>query len=492
MSLRSICIAIALFTALALASGAYAADENLKQLSGNGITVMYPAGMETQAKKVMSIAQESIKPSIEIQRNIVALLSDVDSMSSDIAQMLGADEKQEIVKARLQSFKDKALALSTAFAKIKLIKKSDAAAANGVDAGIVQIRYVKDKDEFTLMLDDSDCSADKIKRSFFPVLINGDGSIRSEAKVAQMALDFLGVGEGIAIGPVHDTIGYVIAEPLKIYHPLARWFNEGVSGWMTRQIVSKYSSKLSSVANNALSLNATSKNLRDKVNLLAWPQSAFENRSQAFFDPALAAANSQYAIELMSNLLGKTGPQVLPKIMDQIKYVGNPDTDTICAAIKKVTGADFKATLMTYVPQDIREGMASGESNKLVSKAEAFVGQKKWQDAVDALRRSLQIAPDDVNARLNLAWIEREVKERQDSEIQVFLTAALLKQQKYSFHMFAPSIEGNYVMGRLAILMGDLGSAKKFLEPVIEYAPDHQDAKKALEEIRKLEGAAKE
>lgn len=101
------------------------------------------------------------------------------------------------------------------------------------------------------------------------------------------------------------------------------------------------------------------------------------------------------------------------------------------------------------------------------------------------------MSPDDANARLNLAWIEREFGERKDSELQVFLVAGLLKQQNYSFHLFVYSIEGNYISARLAILMGNLDTAKKFLEPVLAYRPDHADAKRAMDEISKLEEVAK-
>jgi len=72
------------------------------------------------------------------------------------------------------------------------------------------------------------------------------------------------------------------------------------------------------------------------------------------------------------------------------------------------------------------------------------------------------------------------------------LAARLLKQQKYSFHLFASSVEGNYILGRLAILVGNLEYARKFIEPVLEAKPDHRDAKRAMEEIKRLESAARE
>jgi len=40
-------------------------------------------------------------------------------------------------------------------------------------------------------------------------------------------------------------------------------------------------------------------------------------------------------------------------------------------------------------------------------------------------------------------------------------------------------------------MMGDLKTAKDCLDTVLYYKPDHVDAKRAMEEIRKLEDTAK-
>ncbi len=482
---------VALILALALTTGACAAD-NLKQISSGGITVSYPDGLDMQAKKVLAIAHSEIGPALEVHRQTIALLADPDAMAADISKMLGAEEKKDMAKTRLASFKNKSTVLVAAFSNIRLVRKANVIAANGIDGGAMQLRYSKEKDEFNLAFDDQDASPDKLKRSFFPVIVNPDGTIRSEAKLGQIALDFLGSASTLAIAPVQDTVSYLIADSLKIYHPLTRWFNEGVSGYVTRQIIAKYAPKLNSMVNSMFAVSAQSEKLRDKVNLWSWPQSAYMSKDPGVFDARLETARTQFAIEAVSNMLAKAAPDALPKIMNILNYSGNPDSDAICAAIQKVTGTDFKPTLMSYVPDDIRKGIASGGAAKLIAKAEEQVKAKKWQDAAASLRQALEMTPDDVNARLNLAWIEREFGERKDSELQVFLVAGLCKQQKYSFHLYESAIEGNYVSGRLAILMGNLEAAKQFLAPVLQYKPDHADAKRAMDDVRKLEEAAKE
>lgn len=490
MNYRVVLLIAAVVTLAALGSAAQA-DTGLKTITESGITVWYAPNMEVQAKRVMQMAKSSLGPSIESHRKTVNLLAKTDAMAKDIATLLGADERQDEVRAKLKSYRDKSQALVQCFSSIRLVKKADAAGANGVDAGFMRVAYNDDTDEFNITMASDLSDPDTLKRTYFPVLVNADGTIRSESKLMDMAVSFLGSGDPMIIAPVHQTVGFMISEQLQFYHPIARWFNEGVSGWVTRYIVNKYDPKLSNIASMLFNVDARSKEYRDKINLLAWPQPAFQNKNKDFFDAKLEVAQTQYAVEMISDFLGKNGAQVLPKIMSEAKYGANPDTNAICEKVTKVTGRDFKDVISTYVPSDIKAGIDAGENKKLVAEAKKLALEKSWAPAIEKLRRALQIDPEDSNARVNLAWIERETGERLDSEIQTFLAASLFKKQAYQFHLFAPSAEGNYVAARLAILLGDLDSAKQFLEPVLQANPDHQDAKRAMEEISKVEGATK-
>lgn len=489
MTHRILRISLVMLALVALVAGTCAAQERLKQLSEGGISVQYPPSMDAQAKKVLDIVKSSLTASIDVNRQVAAFLTNPEPMAKDIATLLGAEELQDDAVKRFQNYRFRSQALVQCFTNIRLVKKSDGVVGKGIDAGLMQVKYMPDKDEFNMVLDTNDTSEARLKASFFPVFINADGSIRAENKIADMALKFMGSGGAMVVAPVHETVSYLMTEQLKLYHPLARWFSDGVSGWITKRVVLKNNPKLTDTVNQLLTVSSKSKELKGKINLLAWTQMAYQNRQSNYYDAALEAAQTQYAVEAVNDLLGKTGDTVLPKIMSELNYIGNPDTNKICEAIKKITSKDFMPTLLTYVPNDIREGKQSGEAKKLYDECQSLVKNKKWADTVVKLRKVLDMTPDDVNIRLDLAWTEREINERLDSEIQIFTAAALLKQEKHSFSLLAPSIEGNYVLARLAILMGDIQSAKLFLKPVLEIRPSHADAKKAMDEIKKLEGA---
>ena len=498
MNYRRIICTVFAIAAMAVSAGTLQADEEaLKTVSELGITVSYPAHMESQANKILGIAKQSLLPSINIHQQTISLLSNADSISKDIASLLGADEKAGKIKDRLAAYKSNSQALVQCFSNIRIVKTGDAIGAGGVDAGVLQVRYDKSKNEFNMVIDQANINPDTLKRSYFPVFVNSDGSIRAESKITEMALDFLGSNKSMIIAPIQDTVGYTMVQELYIYYPLSRWFNEGVSGWITRFVVAKNNPKLSQMANDLYSVNSIAKQYRDKINFLAWPQSSYENIKSPNFDASLEAAQSRYAVELISNVLGRDGAVILPKIMSGINYNSNADNDTICSAITKATGKDFKPMLMEYVPDDVKTGMSSGESAKLVAQAELLVKDKKWNEATDKLQKAVEMDPDNANTRLNYAWVEREidkgknVDKRRDSEFQIFLAARLLKPGNSKFHMIAESLEGNYVLGRLAILIGDIQYAKKLLEPVLEVDPNHEDAKRAMADIKRLEDAAK-
>ncbi len=490
MKTRILCAIMSISALMCFASSAFTADDELKQISEGGIKVSYPAGLEAQAKHMLALAKELIAPSLSINMQMVAFLQNSDSMAKDVAELLGYPEKQDKINTYLLAYKTKSEALVQCFSNIELVKKADAAAKGGVDAGVIEVHYDKDKDEFKMLMNLENVSPEQLKRSRFPVFVNPDGTIRAEKKIGEMAVDFMGSNRTMIIAPLHDAVGSIMAKDLNLYHPFSRWFNDGVSAWITRHVVAKTDPKLASMANDLFLVNAESKKLREQVNFLCWPQSAFQNQRDPNFNVAMEAAQTQYAVEAVSYMLGKNAVVNLPKIMREVNFNPNADNEGILQAVKKITGRDVKPTFMSYVPENVRAGIKSGQSKNLLAKAEKLTNEKKWVAAANNIKLALAMTPDDINARLNLAWLERESGLRLDSELQVFLAARLIKQGNHKFHMYAVSLEGNYIMGRFAILMGNLQFAKELLKSVHELKPDHQDANRALEEIKTLENAA--
>lgn len=490
MTHRVLTAAAVVFLVAAFSLSCRGEDAALKTLSAGGVSVSYPPSMEAQANRVLQMAEKHVQPSVEIHKQMIALFADPGAIAEEIANLLGADEVQDKTRTRLLAYKQKSEALVACFSNLRLVETAAAVATGGVDAGVLQVRYFADTDEFKMGLDLNNAKPEILKRSYFPIFVNADGKIRAEDKIPDMAVDFLGTSKAMLVAPVHETVAWLVTQQLGFYHPLARWFNEGVSAWVARRVLIKLDPSLTALADQVFLPSAASKRLRDKINLPAWPQASFRGSRDSDRDPALEVAHTQYSLELVTSILGANRSGALARIIGELKYESSVDTDAICGAIQEVTGTDPKKALSQYVPEDVAAGLKTGEPKKLLAQAEKLVQGKKWKEAADKLRRALQMNPADVNARLNLAWIERETGERADSEVQVFLAAGLLGQQKYSFHLIAPSVEGNYILGRLAILVGNLEYARKFLEPVLEAQPDHRDAKRALQEIRALETAA--
>lgn len=483
---KSICLFFAsLILLFAICVGA-TCDDKLDTLTNQGITVSYPASLKPQAERVLDIFKGSVVSSLAIHRDILSLLDDPQTLADNIALLCGAEEKSDETMARLMAYKIKSQALLRSFTNVRLIESTKAASLGTVDAGVMQVNYIPEKNEFKMTFGIEGATETTINRSYFPVIVNADGTIRSENKISDMAISFLGSSKAMVVAPIHDCAGYIIAQELGLYHPFTRWFNEGVSAWVTRHILAKIKPGFSSIANELFSISSKSKQLKPKVNFLTWVQPAYQFRGDNF-DQELEAAHVQYAIEAVSGLLQSNGAKELPKIMAELKYAGS-DNEAICNTIKKVTNRDFKPYLLSYVPDDIKDGIAAKEPEKLAKKAEQLVREKKWNEAAEATRRILEMAPADVNARLNLAWLLRETEDtRHESEMQVFLAARLLDKGQYSFKLYAGTIEGNYILGRLAILLGNFEYARKFIEPVLALDPNHNDARRAMAEIKKTE-----
>lgn len=478
---------VALVLLSAVFSSAAAQDAELKSVSDAGITVWYPAGMEAQANRILGAAKTSVAPGLDIHRKLLELLSDTSVIAEDITSLLGCEELKEKVRLRLLTFKDKSRALVQIFSNIRLVETAEGVSKGGVDAGVLQVRYVQDRDEFTMAMSLPVESEDVLKRSYFPVFVNADGSVRAEKRVSEFAIAQLGTNKAIIVAPIHESVNSVLTQELKLYHPFTRWFVESVGGWATRRVVTKRMPELKPLADEMFNISPGSRKRQAEVNLVAWPMPAYQIRQGKGFDPGLEAAQTQYAVDLISGILGGNRGGELAKIMLEIKYKGNPDSAAICEAIRKVTGIDAAAKLAATVPPAVQKT----DPKKLIAQAEKLALEKKWAQAVKNLRDALAKTPEDINTRLNLAWLLRETGERADSERQIFTAASLIRQNDYSIHLFAPSIEGNYVLGKLAILLGNLPTARDLIEPVVKAAPNHEDARLALMRIRELEQAAR-
>ncbi len=476
-----ILLIVTLLTLMCCASVGWAADN--KTLTAGSITVTYPPDLEPAAKKAADIASKSFRQFLDVHAKIARLLKDDDVMAKRITDLLSAPEVMESARLRIVSYRDKSRMLTHCFQTVKLIKTSDAKARGGVDAGILQIRYDKNTDDFGMFVQMQNVDESRMNRTYFPVLVNPDGTIRSADKIPLLAKEIGGAGDTMIPATVHETVLYVMSEELRLYHPFARWFNEGVSAWVTKKVIAKTDPTMSGMLDKIMGIDEAAKKQRAMVNLYSWEQTPFIVYKSPYYDQALEAACARYSGELVTKLLGVNGEQTLPKIMGDLKYNSGADSEIICTAISKVTKTDAMAELMQYVPQTTREGISSGQAAKLLEDAKRLTNEKKWDEAEKALTAALEMKPEDLNARLNLAWVDREVGEKLHSEKQIFLVAKLIKDENYTLTMFWPGVEQTYVLARLADLIGQTYYAKGLYEQVLSEKPGHEDAKRGLRDL---------
>ncbi len=190
--------------AIVLFAAAPVVAADLKQISDSGFTVSYPEGMDAQAARIMQIVKTSYTPALAAHREMVSLLSDTDALATDIATWLGAEGTRHTAKERLDIYKMRSRTLIRCFTNIKLVKTGDAAAAGGLDAGVVRITYDPDTNDFKMSINAESTDQDAVDRTYLPVLVSADGKVRGEEKLGEMGVGFLGTSKGMVIASVVD------------------------------------------------------------------------------------------------------------------------------------------------------------------------------------------------------------------------------------------------------------------------------------------------
>ncbi len=475
-----------------LCAGAYAQDKRLE--SGN-VEVYYDAKYEAQAKKVLGTVAEPVSASLTMSKRTAKLLSDTEGLSNYIVTLLAAPEQKTYTKNELDRYDREARAFIKTFSKFKLISKDNAVKTKGIDAGVVTVRYDEEKDDFNMVIETNAITEEMLDRSYMPVIINSDGSIRSEDKLVGIALLYLGSGDRMSVVPVHKTVSLLVEDKLRFYNPMTRWFTEGVSSYVTVKAVEKYNPELKDVLREMFVPDEAAAKSRDLINLYATPQANFENRQDPHYSVQKEIASAKYIYELMTKILGANGEKLLPEIVKPLKYVGNPENAKIFAAADKVTGKNTKEMLLEYSPANVKsEAGSKAAADGLVKRAEEAAKGKDYEGCSKLLWDAIQIYPEDSDLYFNHAWAERMCGRTQNAETRIVLGACFLKEGKASANFIYPedkdcAKEGLYIMGRLCVLFGDLKNGEMIFNSILKYYPDHKDAKNGLEQIKRITGA---
>ena len=468
------------------------------------ITISYPTGLESQAKGIATVCQRVIPPRkarlIAAQR----AFSDHTAIAKRVADLLGSPEHADLAYQVL-SAPGPAIDrfLLPMFSEVRIYKESDLKTSGGVHAGPISLVYDPKIDKVTFqfgMSRSSESVAPSVEGGFLPVVVRDDGTFRAQGGIAEHVSGMLDelvipLAVGLHASMIHEAAESILVVKRGFDHPFTRWFNEGAANWIALQVVDQLAPESSSSCRARLLPDPQDSRLREKINLLAWPQLDYEKQWALAEEIEISRASYRYATELIARVLRDQPAGTLAKVVRKLKGSCSPDTDAVCQVLRDVTGKNAKSLLLEYVPASVREGLKQYLPSKKLEKGyEALAAGDVWQ-AYRLLQEALDMAPSDADAHLNLAIAFRrepgwgqpprprsEYGQWQESERHIAIAAALSKcDMSRQFTVHAPvDDDARYVLGRAEQIRGRTKEAREILSKLPK---THEDAQSALKEM---------
>jgi tetratricopeptide (TPR) repeat protein len=485
-----------------------------QRLTVGEITISYPRGLESQAKELAAVCQSVIPPRKAKFLAAEQALSDRKAIVERVVALLGCPEDIAFASEVFSGTQfgvdspQRALFLSM-FSNVHIYKESDLKRSGGIQAGPISLAYDPKIDKFTLSVSmslSSETVAPPAACGFVPVAVRDDGTFRAQGGIAQHvsgALDELVIPLALTLqaAAIHEAAESILVVRRGFDHPFTRWFNEGTANWVALQVAAEVAPEHLQLWREQFLPGRDPSSLREKVNLLAWPQQDYGKRFVLAEEVETGRVSYLYATELVDRLLQGQPAGALAKVVGRLKGSQSPDTDAICQAFREVTGADAKAMLLEYVPTSVREGLRQDLPRKKLEEGyEALAAGDVWQ-ALEHLQEALAMSPSDADAHLNLALAIRrepgrwqasrprsETGQWQESERHIAIAAVLTKRDpSRPFQIHGPvDNEARYALGRAEQFRGRLREAKDIF---MKLPKDHEDAQAALREIAEEERA---
>ena len=173
----------------------------------------------------------------------------------------------------------------------------------------------------------------------------------------------------------------------------------------------------------------------------------------------------------------------ISSVLSDLKRSRRATTEQILIVIQSVTERPARRILLSYAPPSYREAVESGKSWALIGQAAEKVSEGKHSAAYLMLKEALELEPDHVEARLQMAYLMRKLGRLApwvDRELRIICGG-----HNASVRLNVPKdADSQFIAGRLAQLGGDAKAAERLYTDLLKESPDHSDAKAALKELR--------
>ncbi len=411
---------------------------------------------------------------IKNQKQVLSVLKPYLKVSKDIAAFLGCPEKEDEIQQCVLSYYNDAAVIKETLSRVVLMSEADARRQKVVQKGYVNYLFSDKTDEIDIVMSAQPFySQERLKEACLPILISADGSVCKKEELLSALAGACGVGETAPPLVFMSLVSDCMKNVTETYPYFSRWYTEGMPYLITSVLLGQYAPGQKAVYDKLFQVSEESKSIREKVNL--WDFSNIKVAASAKgFDKKQDNAEIQYSCLLMQELYEKIGKKGVSNLNSEFKYDKKLNNEGMCRTIKMLFGEDFKAALLEYSPDHVKELVNKGNVNDIKKEGENAIIAHEWDKALTAYTDCLLFDQRDYNSRLNLATVYRELGDLSASDMCILICADTMDEGKATISLV--DIENNdnacVVLGKYFYLQEAFPQAYGVLFSVYR---DHED-----------------